>query len=157
MIIYATVTFGHSLSANQTFASFLVQYSHTHQMDDKSWNRTDTLLFFHANMPPNLSLWKFLSKLQCVLFVLKGSAGIGGGCTGKVLYGWGGRARLLLGGGISAILLVLGMLTSFRLVRLCQIVRQLVVAEQHFFFPPCPNRLFNGDYQVCSTLFILAL
>lgn len=68
------------------------------------------------------------------MFVLRGSAEIGGGCTEKDLYRRGGRAQLLLGGGISTILLVLFMLTSFRLARLCSIVRQSVVAERRFFF-----------------------
>lgn len=46
----------------------------------------------------------------------------------------GGRAELLLGGGISVILLVLFMPTSCRIERLCETVRQNIVAEQCLSF-----------------------
>lgn len=66
----------------------------------------------------------------------------------------GGGAQLLLGGGISAVLLVLFMLTSFMLVRLFQIIRQHIVAELHF---QCSDRHFNGNCRVCATLSVFVL
>lgn len=96
--------------------------------------------------------------MQCVAFVLKGSAGLGGLCRGGFCAERGGRAQLLLGGGISSILLVLFMLASFGSARLGHIVteRAVVVEQQRvFFFLHSSERLFNGDFQVCPTLYLL--
>lgn len=67
--------------------------------------------------------------------------GLGGGvlCRGGFCVERGGRAQLLLGGGISSILLVLFMLASFGSVRFGHIVteRAVVVEQQRvvvFFF-----------------------
>lgn len=101
--------------------------------------------------------------MQCVAFVLKGSAGLGGGGVPRRFLcrkGEGGRAQLLLGGGISSILLVLFMLASFGSARFGHIVteRAVVVEQQRFFllfFLHSSERLFNGDFQVCPTLYLL--
>ncbi len=120
-ISYATFSFMYSCSAIQTLCLFLSVFTHTYQVVD-----TGQTAYCCVRM------WSTLSFLACkgIPEPLTLTVSVSPDCSvyaegehrdrGRFYWGLerGGRAQLLLGGGISVILLVLFMLTSSRLVRL---------------------------------------